>query len=97
MYYDKDNNSHCLLIYDEESGDGVIINADGCNYPKYSAFVPHAKTMLEQHELEQSGLKTVKAPITESEKRLLDTILKWMSSGIANLLIRMITVISAIA
>lgn len=30
--------------------------------------------MIEQHELELSGLKTVKAPITESEKRLLDTI-----------------------
>ena len=74
MYYDKDNNNHCILIYDDTSGDGVIINADGCNYPKYSAFVPHAKAMLEQHELEQSGLKTVKAPITESEKRLLDTI-----------------------
>ena len=74
MYYDKDNNNHCILIYDDTSGDGVIINADGCNYPKYSAFVPHAKTMLEQHELEQSGLKTVKAHITESEKRLLDTI-----------------------
>ena len=27
--------------------------------------------MLEQHELELSGLKAVKAPITESEKRLL--------------------------
>ena len=74
MYYDKDNNNHCILIYDDASGDGVIINADGCNYPKYSAFVPNAKVMLEQHELEQSGLKTVKAPITESEKRLLDTI-----------------------
>ena len=74
MYYDKDNNNHCILIYDDTSGDGVIINTDGCNYPKYSAFVPHAKAMLEQHELEQSGLKTVKAPITESEKRLLDTI-----------------------
>ena len=74
MYYDKDNNNHCILIYDATSGDGVIINADGCNYPKYSAFVPHAKAMLEQHELEQSGLKTVNAPITDSEKRLLDTI-----------------------
>ena len=74
MYYDKDNNNHCILIYDDTSGDGVIINADGCNYPKYSAFVPHAKAMLEQHELEQSGLKTVNAPITESEKRLLDII-----------------------
>lgn len=74
MYYDKDNNNHCILIYDDTSGDGVIINADGCNYPKYSAFVPHAKTMIEQHELEKSGLTTVNAPITESEKRLLDTI-----------------------
>jgi len=74
MYYDKDNNSHCLLIYDEESGDGILINADGCNFAKYSAFIPHAKEMIEQHDLELSGLKTVKAPITESEKKLLDTI-----------------------
>lgn len=74
MYYDKDNNSHCLLIYDEESGDGILINADGCNFAKYSAFIPHAKEMIKQHDLELSGLKTVKAPITESEKRLLDTI-----------------------
>ena len=74
MYYDKDNNSHCLLIYDEESGDGILINADGCNFPKYSAFIPHAKEMIEQHDLELSGLKTLKAPITESEKKLLDTI-----------------------
>ena len=74
MYYDKDNNSHCLLIYDEASGDGLLINADGCNFAKYSAFVPHAKEMIEQHELELSGLKNVKAPITESEKRLLDII-----------------------
>ena len=74
MYYDKDNNSHCLLIYDEESGDGILINADGCNFPKYSAFIPHAKEMIEQRDLELSGLKTVKAPITESEKKLLDTI-----------------------
>ncbi|WP_455529752.1 DUF6329 domain-containing protein [Ruminococcus sp.] len=74
MYYDKDNNSHCLLIYDEESGDGILINADGCNFPKYSAFIPHAKEMIEQHDLELSGLKAIKAPITESEKKLLDTI-----------------------
>ena len=79
MYYDKDNNSHCLLIYDEESGDGILINADGCNFPKYSAFIPHAKEMIEQHEMEQCGLKAVKAPITESEKKLLDTI-----SGVAD-------------
>ena len=74
MYYDKDNNSHCLLIYDEESGDGILINADGCNFAKYSAFIPHAKEMIEQHKLELSGLKTVKAPITDNEKRLLETI-----------------------
>ncbi len=74
MYYDKDNNNHCILIYDDTSGDGLLINTDGCNFPKYSAFIPHAKEMIEQHDLELSGLKTVKAPITESEKMLLDII-----------------------
>lgn len=71
MYYDEDNNCHCLLAYDEESGDGLLINSEGNSYAKYSAFVPNAKAMIEQHEMELSGLKAVKAPITESEKRLL--------------------------
>ena len=74
MYYDEDNNCHCLLVYDKGSGDGLLINSEGNSYAKYSAFIPNAKAMLEQHELELSGLKAVKAPITESEKRLLSVI-----------------------
>jgi hypothetical protein len=76
MYYDNDNNRHCLLVCDEKSGDGVLINSEGYNYARYSAFVPNAREVIEQYELEKSGLKTVKAPITESEKRLLDIISK---------------------
>ena len=29
MYCDSDNNYHCLLIYDEEQGDGLLIESEG--------------------------------------------------------------------
>lgn len=79
MYTDENSNAHCLLAYDKENGDGLLINAEGYDYARYSAYIPHANEIIEQYDLEQSGLKTVKAPITESEKRLLDTV-----SGIAD-------------
>ena len=74
MYFDKDNNCHCVLAYDKENGDGLLIDAEGYDYARYSAYIHNAKEMIEQHEMEQCGLKAVKAPITESEKKLLDTI-----------------------
>ena len=71
MYFDKDSNCHCVLAYDKENGDGLLIDAEGYDYARYSAYIHNAKEMIEQHDLELSGLKTVKVPITESEKRFL--------------------------
>lgn len=32
MYCDSDDNYHCLLIYDEEYGDGLVAEPEGSNY-----------------------------------------------------------------
>lgn len=79
MYFDNDNNCHCVLAYDKEKGDGLLINAEGYDYARYSAYIQNAKELAEQHDLELSGVKMIRAPITEGEKKLLDTI-----SGVAD-------------
>ena len=76
MYCDENEVNHCLLVYDEQGGNGLLINAEGYNYARNSAFIPHAKEMIKQYRLRESGLHTVKAPITEKEKSLLDVISK---------------------
>ncbi len=53
MYKDDKNNYHCLLIYDEEQGDGVLIESEGANYARYSQYIPNAKLLIKQHEMTQ--------------------------------------------
>jgi hypothetical protein len=50
MYFDSKNNIyHCLLIYDRDFGDGIVINSEGSNYARYAQYVPLAKTIYEQY------------------------------------------------
>lgn len=49
MRCDSDNNYHCLLIYDEEQGDGMLIESEGAAYARYSQYVPNAKLLYEDH------------------------------------------------
>lgn len=49
MYCDNDDNYHCLLIYDEEQGDGLIIESEGTLYARYSQYIPGAKELVEKH------------------------------------------------
>ena len=37
---------HCLLILDAEGKDGFLIDPQGHNYARYSAFVPNARSLL---------------------------------------------------
>ena len=50
MYCDNDDNYHCLLIYDEEQGDGLIIESEGTSYARYSQYIPGAKELVEAHQ-----------------------------------------------
>ena len=38
---------HCLLALDKESGDGILINAEGYDSVRYGAFIPHAVDFVE--------------------------------------------------
>ncbi len=50
MYCDSDDKYHCLLIYDEEQGDGLLIESEGSAYARYSQYIPRAKELMERHQ-----------------------------------------------
>ena len=41
-----DDARHCLLILDADGTDGFLIDPQGHNYARYSAFVPNARSLL---------------------------------------------------
>lgn len=63
MYCDNDDNYHCLLIYDEEQGDGLIIESEGTSYARYSQYIPGAKELVEKHL--QSDIKVEVESVNE--------------------------------
>ena len=76
MYCDRDDNYHCLLIYDEEQGDGLLIESEGTSYARYAQYIPSAKELVERHQAPEISL-------TNSEKKLLN-LLGEMAERIAN-------------
>ena len=41
-----DGDRHCLLILDAEGTDGFLVDPQGYNYARYSAFVPNVRSLL---------------------------------------------------
>ena len=37
---------HCLLVLDAEGKDGFLVDPQGYNYARYSAFIPNARSLL---------------------------------------------------
>ena len=50
MYCDSDDIYHCLLIYDEEQGDGLLVEAEGSSYARYAQYIPNARDLVEKHQ-----------------------------------------------
>ena len=42
----KDNTHHCIMVFDKESNDGIVVDPQGRSYAKYSAYIPNAKQLL---------------------------------------------------
>ncbi len=63
MYCDSDDVYHCLLIYDEEKGDGLLIESEGTAYARYAQYIPRAKELVEKHQNSEISL-------TNGEKKL---------------------------
>ena len=76
MYCDRDDNYHCLLIYDEEQGDGLLIESEGTSYARYAQYIPSAKKLVEMHHNPEITL-------TNIEKKLCN-LLDEMAERIAN-------------
>lgn len=76
MYCDNDDNYHCLLIYDEEQGDGLLIESEGTSYARYAQYIPSAKKLVEMHHNPEITL-------TNIEKKLCN-LLDEMAERIAN-------------
>ncbi len=76
MYCDNDDNYHCLLIYDEEQGDALLIDSEGTSYARYAQYIPRAKELVERHQDPEISL-------TNSEKQLCN-LLSEIADRIAN-------------
>ncbi len=76
MYCDSDDNYHCLLIYDEEKGDGLLIESEGAAYARYAQYIPRAKELVERYQNSEISL-------TNGEIKL-NNLLNDISDRIAN-------------
>ncbi len=65
MYCDNDDNYHCLLIYDQEQGDGLLIESEGMAYARYAQYIPGAKELVDRQQSHEISL-------TNSEKKILN-------------------------
>ena len=43
---DKEGRTRCLLVIGEGRRDGILVNSEGSDYARYSAFLPNAEDML---------------------------------------------------
>lgn len=49
-----DGADHCVLFIDEDSGDGMLVQAEGYDYARYSQFVPDARGLMETASLTEA-------------------------------------------
>ena len=63
---------HCLLILDAEGKDGFLVDPQGYNYARYSAFVPNARSLLTPDmEIDRSYLSPAEPWRNESRDEML--------------------------
>ena len=56
MYEDK-NAYHCIMLLDEYGDDGLLIEAEGFDYPRLSMCVPDAKSIFDRYQTSEPELK----------------------------------------
>ena len=47
MWFGTDDRYHCLLVYDKEQGDGLLVESEGYSYARYAQYIPQAKLIYE--------------------------------------------------
>lgn len=58
----------CVLLIGENSDDGILVDTQGYDYPRYSAFIPNARQIVENFV--QSERETVEVKSGENEPKL---------------------------
>lgn len=46
MCVDRDGLYHCVLVLGEDHNDGILVESEGADYARYSAFVPNARQIV---------------------------------------------------
>lgn len=57
MYSDSEGAYHCLLLVGEDRPDGILIESEGYDYARYSAFLPNAADFLAAHQEQEQTEK----------------------------------------
>ncbi|MBO4878044.1 MAG: hypothetical protein J5501_08570, partial [Ruminococcus sp.] len=57
LMYEDDKAYHCIMLLDEYGEDGLLIEAEGFDYPRLSMFVPDAKSIYEMYQTSEPELK----------------------------------------
>lgn len=71
IQYDADSR-HCMLILDADGTDGFLVDPQGYNYARYSAFVPNARSLLTPDvEIDRSYLSLAEPCRDESRDEML--------------------------
>jgi len=73
MYTDAGGVTHCLLVLGEGSDDGILINSEGSSYGRYTAFLPNARTIIQENPPENVPRKLLSsdALLTMQAKHIL--------------------------
>ncbi len=57
LMYEDEKAYHCIMLLDEYGEDGLLIEAEGFDYPRYSMFVPNAAIIYERYKTSEAELK----------------------------------------
>lgn len=57
LMYEDEKAHHCIMLLDEHGYDGLLIEAEGFDYPSLSMFVPDAALIYERYKTSEAELK----------------------------------------
>lgn len=69
MCVGSDGITNALLVLNEKTGEGILVNSEGCNYARYSAYLPFAKLYLD-HQIS----RIADFIVTEGTRNAVDTV-----------------------
>ena len=51
LMYMKGNTAHCILFFDANGSDGILVEAEGFGYARKSQFIPNARAIVEANDI----------------------------------------------